>query len=51
MIPVIIENLIGDVTNKKIHTDKRQFYYTTLVNIRKAIDSAIKEYEKERNFK
>lgn len=51
MIPTMIEDLISKVTDKKVHTDKRQFYYATLVKIKEAISVAIVKYENEKHFK
>lgn len=51
MIPVIIEDMIANVTNNKTHKERRQFYYTTLLAIKEKIDKAIKDYEREKNFR
>lgn len=51
MLPIIIEDMIKNLTNTQIHVDKRQFYYTTLLNIKGAVDKAIVKYENEKNFK
>jgi hypothetical protein len=51
MIPVVIEDLIQKLTNKKERVESRQFYYDTLVKIRDAVEKAIRSYEKERNIK
>lgn len=51
MIPVIIEDLIGKVTDKNLHSDKKQHYANTLYDIREQVDRALKQYETERNFK
>jgi hypothetical protein len=47
MLPVIIEDLIRKLTDTSVHKEQRQFYYSTLVMIRKQIDRAIAIYEKE----
>jgi len=51
MIPIVIEDLVSKVLDKKVHFDKRQFYYATLLNIKNVIDKAIEDYEKEKYFK
>ena len=51
MIPVIIEDYIKNLTNKNTHLEKRQFYYTTLININEQIEKALEDYKTERNFK
>lgn len=51
MIPTLIEDLIGKLLDKKVHVEKRQFYYTTLLNIRKSVDEALSKYDKEKNFR
>lgn len=51
MIPVIIEDYIRKLTDKKTHIDQRQFYYTSLMNIKDQVDKAIKDYEREKNFR
>jgi hypothetical protein len=51
MLPVIIEDYIRYLNNKAVHVEKRQFYYTSLVNIRNAVNRAIEKYDEERNFK
>lgn len=47
----MIEDLVSKVLDKKVHYEKRQFYYATLLNIKNAIDKAIQDYEKEKHFK
>jgi hypothetical protein len=47
MIPVIIEDLIRNVTDESQSTDKRQFYYVTLKEIEKDISNAIAKYDKK----
>lgn len=51
MIPVIIQDYISKVLDKKTHPERRQFYYDTLLRIRESINQAISRYEQERNFK
>jgi hypothetical protein len=51
MIPVIIEDMIKNLTDKRVHFEKRQFYYDSLIKIKKSIEKAIEIYERERNFK
>ena len=50
MIPVIIEDYISKILDVKTHSEKRQYYYDTLIKIRNSIDIAIAKYEKERKF-
>lgn len=47
----MIEDLVSKILDKKVHHEKRQFYYVTLLNIKSAIDKAIQDYEKEKHFK
>lgn len=47
MIPVIIEDYIQKISDKKTHPEKRQFYFDVLKRIRGSIDIALTEYEKE----
>jgi hypothetical protein len=47
MIPVLIQDYIEKTCDAKVHIEKRQFYYDTLVKINKAITDAIKLYETE----
>jgi len=47
VLPVMIEDLIGNLLNKKTHAERRQFYHTSATNIRNALDEAIKKYEME----
>lgn len=47
-LPVIIENLIDNATNKSMHPEQRQHYVKTLDDIRKACSEAIRQYENER---
>lgn len=51
MLPVIIEDYIKKLNDKSTHIERRQFYYTSLLNIKKAVEKALKEYEREKNFK
>lgn len=51
MIPVMIQDYIDKISDKTIHHERRQFFYSTLVNIRTAIDKAIMNYEKEKAFR
>lgn len=51
MIPVIIQDYISKLSDKKTHPESRQFYYATLVTIKASLEKAIKNYETERNFK
>lgn len=48
MIPVIIEDLINKVTDKKARIETRQFYYTSLLEIKKRVEKAISQYEMEK---
>lgn len=50
MIPVIIEDMIGKLTDSRIKSENRQFYYTSLVEIQKQVSKAIKDYEEEKNY-
>lgn len=47
MIPVVIEDLIKNVTNKNLSLENRQFYYDTLTKINKSVSVALMEYDKE----
>jgi len=51
MIPVLIEDYIKNLLDKTKHTDRRQFYYDSLIKIRNVITNSIELYEKERKFK
>lgn len=51
MIPVIIQDYINKLSEKTTSTESRQFYYSTLLNIKMAIEDAIKDYEKEKHFR
>lgn len=51
MLPVMIEDYINKLNDKSTHIERRQFYYTSLLNIKKAVEKALKEYEREKNFK
>lgn len=51
MIPALIKDYISKISDKTTTTENRQFYYSTLLNIKAVIEDAIKEYEKERHFK
>lgn len=51
MIPTLIEDYIAKVLDKKVHLEKRQFYYSTLLNIKNAIDKTLEEYEREKRSK
>jgi hypothetical protein len=51
MLPVIIQDYITKTLDKNTHTERRQFYYDTLVKIRESINQAITQYEQERKFK
>jgi len=48
MLPVIIEDYIKNLTNKAVHIERRQFYYTSLVKIKEAVEKAIRDYEIEK---
>ncbi len=50
VLPVMIEDLIGNLLNSKTHVERRQFYYTSANNIRDALEEAIKKYERERDL-
>lgn len=47
MLPVIIEDLIARVSNKKVHPEKRQFEAVTLRKIKEACEKALDAYDKE----
>jgi hypothetical protein len=49
MIPVLIEDYINKLTDKKIRIENRQFYYTSLLEIKKHVEKAITQYEVEKN--
>lgn len=51
MIPVIIQDYISKLLDKKTHVEGRQFYYATLLTVKAAIEKAIIEYETEKRFK
>lgn len=51
MIPVIIEDYIKNLNDKKTHVERRQFYYMSLKNIKDAVEKSIDDYEREKNFK
>jgi hypothetical protein len=51
MLPVIIQDYITKLLDKKTHVERRQFYYSTLVTIKTSIDKALKDYDTERKFK
>lgn len=51
MIPVLIEDYIQKLLEKKTHPERRQFYYDSLVRIRDAISVALIEYDRERKFR
>ena len=48
VLPVIIEELIDKVKSDKLHPEQKQYYVTTLENIRNEADKAIQQYEKQR---
>lgn len=48
MLPVIIEDYIKNLTNKGVHPDRRQFYYTSLLNIKEAVERALRDYDMEK---
>ena len=47
MVPQMIQEYLEKVSNRNSHPETRQFYYSTLRDIQKAIDKAIADYEKE----
>jgi hypothetical protein len=51
MIPILIQDYISKLTDKNTYTERRQFYYDTLLKIREAINVAIVKYEEERKFR
>lgn len=51
IVPTIISDYVAKVSDKNIHPESRQFYYSTLLNIRSVVNDALNEYEKERHFK
>jgi hypothetical protein len=51
MLPIVIEDYIEKLLRKSEHPEKRQFYYATLVRVRDAINVALSDYDKERNFR
>ena len=48
MIPVIIEDYISKLRDKNTRIENRQFYYTSLLEIKKQVEKAISEYEMEK---
>lgn len=48
MIPAIIEDYITKLTDKSIRVENRQFYYSSLLEIRKNVENAITNYEMEK---
>jgi hypothetical protein len=48
MIPTLIEDLIQKLLDNKVHREKRQFYYTTLLNIKNATEAALEKYNKRK---
>jgi hypothetical protein len=48
MIPVIIEDYISKLNDTRTRIESRQFYYTSLLEIKKRVENAIKEYELEK---
>jgi len=51
MLPVIIEDYIKKLNDKSTHIERRQFYYDSLMKIKNAVEKALKDYEREKNFK
>lgn len=51
MLPVIIEDYIKKLNDNSTHIERRQFYYDSLVKIKNAVEKALKDYEREKNFK
>jgi hypothetical protein len=49
MIPVVIEDLINNVTNKSRSLESRQFYYMSLLEIQKQVNAAILKYNYEKD--
>lgn len=50
MIPVLIEDLINNVTNKSRSLESRQFYYTSLLEIQKHVEAAVTKYNNEKDY-
>lgn len=50
MIPVIIEDLIAKVLDSTKHPEHRQHYVSTLENIVKASNAAIKKFDEDKHF-
>ena len=48
MIPVIIEDYISKLKDSKTRIESRQFYYTSLIEIKKQVEKAISDYETEK---
>jgi vacuolar-type H+-ATPase subunit I/STV1 len=48
MIPVIIEDYISKLKDSKTRIENRQFYYTSLLEIKKQVEKALSEYEEEK---
>lgn len=51
MIPVIIEDYINKLLDKSTRLESRQFYYTSLLEIKKQVEKAIQKYETEKKSK
>jgi len=51
MLPVIIEDYIAKLIDKNTHIERRQFYYTSLISIKQAVEKALDEYEREKKFR
>jgi len=51
MIPVIIEDYISKLKDSKTRIESRQFYYTSLIEIKKQVEKAIYDYEAEKKKK
>jgi hypothetical protein len=50
-LPVMIQDLITNLLDNRSHFEKRQFYASSALNIKNALDEALKSYEREREFK
>lgn len=47
----MIKEKIDSLLDKSVHVEKRQFFYSALLDIRDAINTAVASYEKERKNK
>jgi hypothetical protein len=47
-IPVIIEDYISKLKDSRTRIENRQFYYTSLIEIKNQVEKAIQDYEAEK---